>query len=52
MIFYFTGTGNSRFVAQMLASELNDSAVSMNDYIKEHRTGCFESAERFAGMAE
>ena len=47
MIFYFTGTGNSRFVAQMLASELNDSAVSMNDYIKEHRTGCFESAERF-----
>lgn len=34
MIVYFTGTGNSRFTAKMLADLLGDEAVSANDYIK------------------
>ncbi len=31
MIFYFSGTGNSRWVAQKLADELNDRLVSIGD---------------------
>lgn len=34
MIVYFTGTGNSRFTADMLADKLNDEAVSANSFIK------------------
>lgn len=34
MIVYFTGTGNSRFVAKMLGDLIDDEVVSANDYIK------------------
>ena len=31
MIYYFSGTGNSKYVAQRLAEALDDSAVSVSD---------------------
>ena len=34
MILYFTGTGNSKFVADYLAEHLNDETISMNNIIK------------------
>ena len=34
MILYFSGTGNSRYVAEILAKELDDELVSLNDKIK------------------
>ena len=34
MILYFTGTGNSKFVADYLAEQLDDTVVSMNRIIK------------------
>ena len=34
MILYFTGTGNSKFVADYLAEHLNDETISMNKIIK------------------
>lgn len=34
MIFYFTGTGNSKWVAQLLGTRLNESLVSINDLLK------------------
>ena len=34
MIIYFTGTGNSKFVADYLADKLNDTVVSMNEILK------------------
>lgn len=43
MILYFTGTGNSRFTAQLLAEKLGDEAVCVNDYIKSGETPAFES---------
>ena len=34
MILYFSGTGNSRYVAQRIAEALGDELLSMNDRIK------------------
>jgi len=34
MILYFTGTGNSRYVAEALAERLSDETVSLNDVLK------------------
>ena len=31
MILYFSGTGNSKYVAQRMAEALNQSLLSMND---------------------
>lgn len=39
MIFYFSGTGNSMFVASQLAAELHDEARFMNDSGREHALG-------------
>lgn len=35
MILYFTGTGNSRYVARKIAEEINDEVVSINQLIKQ-----------------
>lgn len=35
MILYFTGTGNSRYVARKIAKEINDEVVSINQLIKQ-----------------
>ena len=34
MIIYFSGTGNSKFVAEYLADKLEDSILSLNKVIK------------------
>ncbi|MDO4307293.1 MAG: EFR1 family ferrodoxin [Eubacteriales bacterium] len=36
MILYFSGTGNSAFVAKRIASIVRDEVVSINDRIREH----------------
>ncbi|GCF94161.1 flavodoxin [Enterococcus florum] len=38
MILYFSGTGNSRYVAELLANELGDELRSLNQLIKEQKT--------------
>jgi NAD-dependent dihydropyrimidine dehydrogenase PreA subunit/flavodoxin len=38
MIVYFSGTGNSRYVAEALALRLSDKLVNANEFIKEKRT--------------
>lgn len=38
MIFYFTGNGNSRWVAEQLAKDTEDVAVNIADFIKGDRT--------------
>lgn len=43
MVIYFTGTGNSRFLARSLASALEDELVSAPELIKQNRTGSFAS---------
>ena len=35
MILYFTGTGNSRYVARKIAEKINDEVVSINQLIKQ-----------------
>lgn len=43
MILYFTGTGNSRFVAGQLGKLLDDQVVSINEYLKSGKRGDFKS---------
>ena len=38
MILYFTGTGNSRYIAEKIAAVTGDELVSMNDRIKKNNT--------------
>lgn len=42
MIIYFSGTGNSRYIAKLVSESLNDELVSLNDIIKhdDGRTLC------------
>lgn len=46
MIFYFSGTGNSKYVAQRIADTLGDTLLSMNDRIKTHDISAVEIGER------
>ena len=43
MILYYTGTGNSRHLARILAEKLGDELVSAAELIREGRTGDFRS---------
>ena len=43
MIIYFTGTGNSRFLARKLAAALGDQLVSAPELIKRGERGKFYS---------
>lgn len=43
MIIYYTGTGNSKYVADMMADILDDEAVSANEYIKNGIAADFAS---------
>lgn len=43
MVIYFTGTGNSRFLARNLAAALEDELVSAPELIKEGKAGDFKS---------
>ena len=38
MVFYFTGTGNSLYIAKRIAEITGDTLVSMNDKIKHNDT--------------
>ena len=46
MVLYFTGTGNSRYIAQRIAEALGDELLSMNDHIKAGDTSPVTSDER------
>ena len=47
MILYFSGTGNSRFVAYELGKMLKDEVVAINTYLKEGKKGDFESSNSY-----
>ena len=46
MIFYFSGTGNSNYVAKRIADALGDEIVNLNDRIKAGDTSPVETGER------
>ena len=46
MVLYFTGTGNSRYIAERIAKALGDKLLSMNDRIKAGDTLPTTSNER------
>ena len=43
MIIYFSGTGNSRYIASGMAEKLNDKLVDAGVYIKNRKKGKFYS---------
>ena len=47
MVFYFTGTGNSRFVAQTIAMALGQKAVNITDYTKPKTRPEFTETEAY-----
>ena len=46
MILYFSGTGNSNYVAKRIADALGDEIVNLNDRIKSGDTSPVETGER------
>ena len=46
MILYFSGTGNSNYVAKRIADALGDALVNLNDRIKAGDTSLVETGER------
>ena len=46
MILYFSGTGNSKYVAKRIANVLGDEIVNLNDCIKASNTSPIETGER------
>ena len=46
MILYFSGTGNSKYVAKRIADVLGDALVNLNDRIKASDTSLVETGER------
>ena len=42
MILYFSGTGNSRYISEVINSILNDEIVCINDYLKNNQKSIFE----------
>ena len=46
MILYFSGTGNSKYVAKRIADALGDEIVNLNDRIKAGDTSPVETGER------
>lgn len=43
MIVYYTGTGNSRYVAQRFAAALDDDLITANEYIKNDTPAALHS---------
>lgn len=43
MILYFTGTGNSRYLAYALSQEIHDEVISINEYLKKEKKAVFYS---------
>ena len=46
MVLYFTGTGNSKYVAQRIAAALGDTLFCMNDRIRAGDTSPVETGRR------
>lgn len=51
MVIYFSGTGNSRYVAEIFADKLGDEAIDAAPYIKEGRRGEFSSDKPYIFVA-
>lgn len=51
MIIYFTGTGNSKYVADFLGDKLQDEVVSLNDIMKNNLPLTVESEKPFVWVA-
>ena len=47
MILYFSGTGNSKYVAKRIADALGDALVNLNDRIKASDTSLVETGVNF-----
>ena len=47
MILYFSGTGNSRYISEVINSILNDEFVCINDYLKNNQKRVFESTKPY-----
>lgn len=47
MIFYYSGTGNSKYVAKMLGDLLDDEVVSANDFIKGRKAAIVKSEKPY-----
>lgn len=47
MILYFSGTGNSRYIGEVINSVLNDEIVCINDHLKNGQKGVFESTDPY-----
>lgn len=47
MILYFTGTGNTKFVAEYIADHVGDECISLNDILKFKRPLRFNSVKPF-----
>lgn len=43
MILYFSGTGNSQFVAKQIANIIDDEVISINQHIKEAKNDVFHT---------
>lgn len=51
MVFYFTGTGNSRFIAERVAEILGEKAIDISTYIKENKYGDFKEEGTYIFVA-
>lgn len=43
LVFYFSGTGNSQFVAMQIADAVGEQPISINTYLKEGKKAAFTS---------
>lgn len=51
MILYFTGTGNSKYVAERLSEKLGDELLSINEKLKNHDHSPITTGERVVIVA-
>ncbi len=51
MILYFTGTGNSKFAADLIGGVLQDEVICLNDFIKNGISPAFHSEKPFVIIA-
>ena len=51
MVLYFSGTGNSRYTAELIGSIAGDEAVSMNERMKQGGKAAFHSVRPFVFVA-
>ncbi len=51
MIFYFSGTGNSRFIAEQLGEKLNTEIVSINEVLKNNIKKDYNDTKPFVFIA-